>query len=116
MYRSSDGGLSWTAGSLFRGDSELLTVDAQHAWTTGCPNEACDTFGLLATADAGADWQRFDLPRELQPNMHGSRIYSFVTPTLGFVTASNEFTPASGFYKTTDGGRTFTAIQPVLVS
>jgi hypothetical protein len=47
--------------------------------------------------------------------MHGSRIYSLVTSTLGYVVVSNEFQSGSSYFITTDGGATFTPFTPRLV-
>lgn len=118
LYRSEDGGLTWTGGASIRAGGELIAIDSDHAWfSAGClvVLDDCTTFGLLSTADGGVTWRVFPLRQELGPNMHGSRTYSFVTPDLGFAVASNEFVARSSYFKTTDGGMTFVSFTPGLV-
>jgi len=115
LYRTHDGGASWSQGEMFRGGAlGLLTSDWAHAWMSDGCLDPCLSFGMLRTADGGVHWQVLPLRTELQPNMHGSRIYSFVTPDLGFVTSSNEFQQRTSYYRTNDAGRTFMAFQPLL--
>lgn len=118
LYRSKDHGATWRGGEVFAGGGKLLMPDPDHAWMpTACLENQCDKPVLLTTADGGADWRQWPLRNELGPNMHGSRIYSLVTPSLGFAVATNDFTTQGKvqFFKTTDGGQTFDAFTPVLV-
>jgi photosystem II stability/assembly factor-like uncharacterized protein len=116
LYRSQDGGITWTRGALVWGAGDLVMSDPLHGWLpNACPTDACYGPQLLNTVDGGTSWQVLDTPTAFAPNMHGSRIYSLVTPTLGFVVVSNEFQPASSYFKTTDGGRTFQSFVPRLV-
>ncbi|HET9410998.1 MAG TPA: hypothetical protein VFO75_03850 [Candidatus Dormibacteraeota bacterium] len=113
LYRSDDAGVTWTPGSVILRGGGLLMPDADHAWMpNSCLSEQCDSAQILVTADGGAHWQQLPLPQALWPNMHGSRSYSFVSSTVGFVVVSNEFQTGSSFYQTTDGGHTFVAFTP----
>jgi photosystem II stability/assembly factor-like uncharacterized protein len=117
IYSSADGGASWTSGAIFRGGNDpLVSIDAEHSWTVGCIDEACATVGLLATTDGGLRWNLYPIRTEMGPNMHGSRLYSFMTAELGVVSVSNELVPRWAYFRTTDGGRTYVAFQPVLES
>jgi photosystem II stability/assembly factor-like uncharacterized protein len=113
LYRSSDGGIGWTAGVVVERGSRLLMPDPDHAWMPdACVTSECDGGELLVTSDGGVHWQQLPLPRALWPNMHGSRNYSVVTPTLGFVVASNGMARTTDYYETVDGGRTFVRFEP----
>jgi hypothetical protein len=64
---------------------------------------------------SGGQWSQLTLRKELWPNMHGSREYSLVSPTTGFAVASNEFQAAPSYFKTTDGGQSFSEFTPQLL-
>jgi hypothetical protein len=44
--------------------------------------------------------------------MHASRNFVLVAPTVGFVIATQASGSQTRFFRTTDGGRTFTAFVP----
>jgi len=55
MYRSSDGGVTWTTGSVILRGGGLLMPDSDHAWMPdACLTEQCDSAQLLVTSDGGA--------------------------------------------------------------
>jgi len=113
MYRSSDGGVTWTTGSVILRGGGLLMPDSDHAWMPdACLTEQCDSAQLLVTSDGGAHWQQLALPQALWPNLHGSRIYSFVSPTVGYVVATNEMAGTVDYYESVDAGRTFVPFTP----
>ena len=117
LNRSRDGGVTWTHGALVWGAGDALMADADHAWLPdACPTDQCGGPALLVTSNGGVSWQPLAMPRELWPNMHGSRIYSLVSATVGFVVVSNEFQASPVFYRTTDGGHTFGAFSPKFVA
>lgn len=117
LYRSDDAGMNWTQGSVVERGGPLLMPDSDHAWMPdACVTEQCDGAELLVSSDAGDHWQQLPLPRELWPNLHGSRIYSVVTPTIGYVVASNAMIGTTEYYETDDGGRTFNRFQPRFVA
>lgn len=121
QYRSSNGGATWTGGEIFRGGTNpLLSIDPLHSWTVGCLDEECSSVGLLATRDGGVRWNLYPMRPELGPNMHGSQFYSFVTADLGVVSVTNDMAASRGsyskYYRTTDGGETFSQFTPRVVS
>jgi len=115
LYASADGGKTWSVGSLIHGGGwGLHAVNASDAFLTG--GWLIDSYSpwLLVTTDAGATWASLKLPLGLGPSMHGGREYEFVDPQVGFVAAWDEFAPATRFYRTGDGGRSFTQFTPKL--
>src|SRR5205814_5029028 len=116
LYQSADDGVTWTHGAVVWGAGDALMSDRAHAWLPdACRTDQCGTPQLLVTSDGGETWRTLDIPRVLWPNMHGSRIYSFVTSNVGFVVVANEFEPNPTYLKTTDGGQTFRPFTPRLV-
>lgn len=121
LYRSGDGGASWTSGAVAWGLEDVQMPDRDHAFASnGCQTDHCDSPGLLVTSDGGASWQRLSLPQSLWPNLHSDRIFQFVSPMVGFALATS---PSIGmgspdpatYFKTTDGGHTFNVFVPILV-
>lgn len=117
VYRSSDGGKTWSRGRMLsRAGGPAVFADPTHVWIPdACSNVCGPTPLLLRTQDAGMHWTSSTLPRPLWPNMHGDRQFQFVSPSVGFVMAGQEFDPRTHFYRTTDGGLTFHAFQPHIV-
>jgi len=117
LYRSDDGGLSWTSGVVVERGSGLYMADADHAWIPdACAADPCDTAALLTTSDGGTSWRSIPLPQDLWPNLHGSRIYSVVSPLVVYVVATNAMAQTTDYYETQDGGRTFSRFQPRFVA
>ncbi len=117
LYRSADGGLTWTPGAVVERGGGLFMPDADHAWMPdACVTTECDGTDLISTSDAGAHWQSLPLPRALWPNLHGSRNYSVVTPLTAYVVATNAMAGTADYYETIDGGRTFNKFEPRFVA
>jgi photosystem II stability/assembly factor-like uncharacterized protein len=117
VYRSADGGMTWSHGAVVWGVGDVLLADADHAWLPdACPTDQCYGSQLLVSSNGGSTWQELPVPSAFSPNMHASRTYSLVTPTLGFVVVWNEFQNGPTYYKTTDGGRTFSPFTPRFVA
>jgi photosystem II stability/assembly factor-like uncharacterized protein len=114
LYRTDDGGRTWSMGSVVRGAGAIL-LDMTHSWVPyGCAG-ACPTgpgSTLLTTDNGGVQWTASALPSEVGPNMHASRNFVLVTPTVGFVLATQASGSQTRFFRTTDGGRTFSAFVP----
>lgn len=120
LYRSKDGGRTWSQGAVIWGIGLVQMPDSEHAFAPdGCLTDQCDGPKMLVTSDGGMSWRQLGLPQALWPNMHAARLYQFVSPTIGFAVALSAGVgigpaPAPTFFKTTDGGHTFTAFVPTL--
>lgn len=113
MVKTSDGGVSWSVGTEVHSlGLDMESVDASHAWLVDGWLTDPAIPSLLSTADSGATWNTYPLPRFLTLSGTGSRAFRLVTPTLGFaeIWASTETQPS--FYRTDDGGLTFTPFSP----
>jgi photosystem II stability/assembly factor-like uncharacterized protein len=94
---------------------DVVMADAMHGWMpNACPTSDCYGPELLTTADGGATWQSLAVPSNFARTMHSGAEYSLVTAGIGFVVVSGEFQALPTFFKTDDGGRTFTAFTPRL--
>ncbi len=101
LYRTTDGGVTWTGGSPLQLYGQLSGVafsDAQHAWAVGgdYSNDKQEPL-LLTSSDAGQTWTRtaFTATSALE------RV-QFPTPAAGFITGDD-----GAVYATTDGGATW---------
>jgi len=105
VYRTNDGDKSWSAGQkVVRPRESAVFADPAHVWLPyGCLKRCDSTPQILRTRDAGAHWTSMRLPTALAPNMHGSRQFQFVSPSVGFAVASDELAPQTRFFRTTDG-------------
>jgi photosystem II stability/assembly factor-like uncharacterized protein len=115
IYTSSDQGRTWSIGELFlMGGGEVTASGPDHMWIPYATLNQNAPASLLGTSNGGGSWSSITLPSRLEPNLHGSRTFQFVTPHLGFAVASQEFVHGVRFYRTVDGGRTFTEFFPRL--
>ncbi len=113
MVKTSDGGLSWSAGAEVHSlGLDMESVDASHAWLLDGWLTDPAVPSLLSTADSGATWDTYPLPPFLTLTGAGSRSFQLVTPTLGFAEISKSTEPQPRFYRTEDGGLTFTPFSP----
>lgn len=101
VYRTTDGGVTWTAGQVIaRGrPSDFRAFSEGVAWGGG---------PFQVTHDAGQSWSA------IQPDVDFSAMltsFQFVSPLIGFVLTGSE-TGEVTFYKTTDGGATWTVLIP----
>ena len=98
IYRTTDGGVTWTGGSPIEVYGQLAGVgfsDAEHAWAVGGDYSKDSQGALLVTsADAGKTWTR-------QPFTATSALeqVQFPTASVGYVTGDD-----GAVYSTTDGG------------
>jgi hypothetical protein len=113
MVKTSDGGLSWSVGTEVHSlGLNLESPDASHAWLLDGWLTDPAIASLLATADSGATWRTYPLPPFLTFTGAGSRAIQLVTSTLGFTEIWPSTEPQPRFYKTDDGGLTFTPFSP----
>ena len=114
VYRTTDGGETWTGGSPIEVYGQLSGVafsDAQHAWAVGgdYSNDKQEPL-LLTSADAGQTWTRtaFTATSALES-------VQWPTAAVGYITGDD-----GAVYATTDGGahwtRTVAGADDVLLS
>lgn len=116
LFVSTDRGDTWKEQKLPAQTSNALVsfIDDHEGWLAalGAPTGSCQaqSFELAHTADAGATWSPLAVtgipPAQCKNNL------AFRDATNGLVTASDG-TAAPVVYRTTDGGRTWTASQPL---
>lgn len=117
VYRTGDGGRTWSAGQkVVRPRESVVFAGPAHIWLPyGCLTRCDSAPQILRTSDAGAHWTSMRLPAALASNMHGSRQFQFVSPSVGFAVAGDEFAPQTRFFRTTDGGHSFHRFMPRMV-
>ncbi len=115
IERTNDGGKTWTPGAVVHGGPAVeFQPDAVHAWLPyGCLRACTGDSTLLTTNDAGISWTELPLDSRLSPNMHVTRTFQLVSSTLGFATAVTS--DGTGFYRSSDGGRTFDRLRAALI-
>ena len=92
LLRTRDNGDTWTLERTDKGVLGVFVLDALHAWVVS-PGH------LLATADSGKRWEKFDLPVKTV-----SQVY-FASSNTGWA-----FGLGKVFYQTGNGGRSWTAV------
>lgn len=117
FFRTTDGGLTWTATAIVRGDPPL--VSPGEAWVVEgcigiCPSWSGTPVLLLHTSDLGAHWTSSPLATALVlGGLHADHQFQFVNSQVGFDITAGEFEPTR-YYRTDDGGITWTAFTPRL--
>jgi photosystem II stability/assembly factor-like uncharacterized protein len=117
LFLSTDRGDTWKEQKppALTPTTLLSFIDDHEGWLAalGAPTASCQTqsFALSHTADAGATWSPLTVtgipPAQCKNNL------AFRDATNGLVAASDG-TTAPVVYRTTDGGRTWTANSPAL--
>jgi photosystem II stability/assembly factor-like uncharacterized protein len=118
LFRSTDRGDTWQARPL-PVDPAALTgvsfVDDRQGWVLGGPTAAgCQTTAaaIWRTGDAGTSWQRVEASG-LADSRCKSEL-SFVDASHGYLLATDPNGATAAFvYRTTDGGRSWTASAPL---
>ncbi len=123
VYRTGDGGASWSpAGTTSGLGSYFAASDAQTLWSA--PDfTASQTQGvfLSVSRDAGGTWSQVTLP-EAAPLKRASSGYSTAAGPVFWDASGGAFavnvggagggaSPATWFYRTTDGGRSWTLLK-----
>jgi photosystem II stability/assembly factor-like uncharacterized protein len=132
IYRSSDGGMSWTriidpyidGGIQSCSKTAMLFTDATHGWLTGDCNGVKAGALLFKTSDAGSSWQEVNLPEPVNyPGIFavdtqdacGTYDPFFFGNDLGHLSVTckdyskNPITSTYFIYTTQDGGNTWTS-------
>jgi len=103
LVYTTDGGAHWRRSSLPRGTaiSAIAILDEHHWWlngTFGAPSRGI----LLRTSDGGRHWEAIRFP-----SVPSFQVLTFSTPVDGFAGDGT-----NGFYRTRDGGTTWTYVYP----
>lgn len=115
VYRTEDGGRSWSAGATVLGAGVAAASDAEHIWLAGgFLDGMVPAPYLLTTSDAGRHWNALAMLPSMRPSLHGETMFQFVTASDGFAVTNQGMTGVVAFYRTTDGGRTFSQFVPRL--
>ncbi|HKF74594.1 MAG TPA: hypothetical protein VKF59_00495, partial [Candidatus Dormibacteraeota bacterium] len=115
LFRSTDQGATWEQRPLPQIQIEgVAFVDDHQGWllAPGSPQTQCvvQVPTLWHTVDAGATWQRMDTS-----GIDGTScktVLAFVDAAHGFLVALDPNQPPV-IYRTADGGRTWTASEPI---
>jgi photosystem II stability/assembly factor-like uncharacterized protein len=105
IYKTTDGGGSWTQIKRVTWDGQFSFVDEQHGWAVARSGVQSS---LVRTDDGARTWQ------ELHPVVGGSlslRSIEMVDPLLGWAMAGSSM-EARHVLRTVDGGRTWQDVSP----
>jgi photosystem II stability/assembly factor-like uncharacterized protein len=127
LYLSTDGGASWSRGTIGPNPIAVFVLDGQHAWTvsvgpgstgnTGDPSHDVLHYVIGRTTDGGGSWQPVDLPGNFPET---GPALSFVDPQHGYLLIAPErFSNGTAVvFATSDGGTSWrqvgTAQSPLL--
>jgi photosystem II stability/assembly factor-like uncharacterized protein len=117
LDRTVDGGRSWVSGPMVfgGGGGMALLPDGLHGWLPfGCLQPCGHQTVMLRTGDGGLHWMQLFLRAELGANRHGTRSFELASPTVGFATSSQALGSTLRFFRTADGGTTFSEFTPML--
>jgi photosystem II stability/assembly factor-like uncharacterized protein len=103
LVHTTDGGAHWHRSSLPRGTtiSAIAILDERHWWLDGSSGAPARGM-LLRTSDGGRHWEAIRFP-----SVPSFPVLTFSTPVDGFAGDGT-----NGFYRTRDGGTTWTYVYP----
>ncbi|MCL4531394.1 MAG: hypothetical protein M1282_18575 [Chloroflexi bacterium] len=119
MYRTSDGGTTWTSSSVPFGSGDLHFLDADKGWIMASLGAGAGSMGvaIFQTTDAGATWTQTYTNDPNQPNAGSSLPLGGLKDGLTPLDMQNAFiggviyTPGEIYlYKTSDGGHSWSQI------
>lgn len=100
LYKTVDGGATWTPLDLNGGTVADLAIDPHDPSTL----LAAASVGLFRSEDAGATWERVGPPEGTIAPLFENVAFDPETPGVAYAASSNR-----GFFKSTDGGQTWEA-------
>jgi photosystem II stability/assembly factor-like uncharacterized protein len=124
LYRTSDGGATWSTTTAIRVGGSLDLGPTATAWASdSCVIPCADNKGipgpddLLVTGDGGEHWMAEPMP--LFPRESNPPSFRFVNSKVGFAASTSGGHPAGAvgtftYYRTTNGGATWVAFSPRL--
>ena len=119
MYRTSDGGATWTSSSVPFGSGDLHFLDADKGWIMASLGAGAGSMGvaIFQTTDAGATWTQTYTNDPNQPNAATSLPLGGLKDGLTPLDMQNAFiggvtytTGAIYLYKTSDGGHSWSQV------
>lgn len=121
LEHTNNGGITWASTGVVRGDPPLTSPG--ETWVvTGCigfcPSWTGTPSLLLHTTDGGLEWVATPLPvRLVVPILHGDDRFQFVNTSVGFdlTDLSSPESVQRAYYRTDDGGVTWTPFTPRIV-
>jgi photosystem II stability/assembly factor-like uncharacterized protein len=116
LYVTTDGGRTWNSRATPAANPPAsYFLGAENGWIAGSPNSAlAPESALWVTGSAGRTWA------SVTPNLSLQGLsLEFLTPQLGwafapFATPFTQSSPPSELLQTTDGGRTWAVLNPVI--
>ncbi len=111
FYATTDGGLTWTFRSLFEEGDRYPKIASDEDVFMRCGSELC------VTHDGARTWQRISSNLNFDSNLEGGPYawrYDFVDSETGWAFWGRH-DGESTFWRTTDGGESWTIIEPVFL-
>lgn len=104
IYVTHDGGATWQSTALLPNERASDFINARYGWAT-------DGATLYATSDGGQHWMLLPASRAF----NGVTAPDFVSPTVGWAISDPSGNPDDSILlKTTDGGRIWAPITPLM--
>jgi photosystem II stability/assembly factor-like uncharacterized protein len=122
FFHTSDAGETWSSTTTVRIGLDLPALVDGEAWIANacigfCPSWDGSPAVLLNTVDAGQHWTAIPIAEKLVPGgFGGSHTFAFVNSMTGYdVTSTGNLSGTPAYYRTNDGGKTWTQFTPRLI-